>query len=947
LGRRTGEESSRPAQAGEPGQGEVTSSAHPIVSLSDLKQAARTGALTVIAAVLLLAISDLRRSPDLLLEIYTINGLQIAVAVVAWWLVDRQTAAPAVRYVSLGCGTLECVFLASAGAITNDPAHAALLALCLVWGTAVLIPWGVGVQLAMAGSAGVALLLGQLLVRGELLIDLASYPAIATALALGASGLLAHQIEKQRLAAARAGRRQTEEAVQRGEERFRAFIEGSHDLVAVVDRHGVYRYVNPAHQAVFGMKAEELVGTRAFDRLHPDDAARILSIFAETVRGEHRSTTAECRFRHRDGSWVAFGGVALNLLDDPAVRGVLVTGRDLSQHQRVAEREALLQFAKDISRAHDLDKLLDSAQQRMARAVPCDCIVVFCWNAKEQAFRLVAEHGLSEELRAPMQELKFGATEPFNGALLNGEPILLNDLSKAPPMMIEIAERFDIGALIAAPLHIQGHHLGSVAMFRHRGGEPFEASQVDVCRGITDQLAIAIEALQLQDRQQQDAKVSAALARVGQELISSLDTAKLLDRLCHVTAEVLGCDSSYTIVRAPEESSFRLAGAHGVPPHELEAVRALSLPEEAFTGLLERLEANGVVHVDTSNAPSIWAALPARYTVGSVMYTALRRGDEIIGMHAAGFRDHAQRFSEQQERIACGIAELASLGLENARLLEEVERANQLKTEFLATMSHELLTPLNVIIGYADLLVDGLLGSLSTPQSEGIERMRVNARQLLLLIRQTLDLSRLESGRSPLEIVDVDVGDLVRQLDSETRDVQQSSGLDFAWSVPPALSIKTDPVKLHIVPKNLVLNAAKFTEKGTVTVEASEANADVEIRVRDTGIGIAAESLPFIFEPFRQADSSFRRTHSGVGLGLHIVRRLVDLLGGAISVDSTLGSGSVFRVRLPQHGPHGQPPRAGDDSNPRLSAAGSRTRSGSSRAGGDAPSRVQPVTTGA
>jgi len=398
-------------------------------------------------------------------------------------------------------------------------------------------------------------------------------------------------------------------------------------------------------------------------------------------------------------------------------------------------------------------------------------------------------------------------------------------------------------------------------------------------------------------------QVSAALARVGRELISALDTPVVLDRLCKLTTEVLECDLSHVFRWQPGDQVYVPVSADGLSAEEWEAFRFLHSPRSMLGGLLTRLERDEVVQVEVAKVRAqLPGAVAAQYGVTRTLHAALRRGGEVFGLLTAAYRGRQEPFSPRQERIARGLAQLGSLALENARLVEELDRANQVKSEFVATMSHELRTPLNVIIGYNDLLLDGGFGAVTVEQRETLERVARNARELLDLINDTLDLSRLEAGRMPLELREVRVGELFAVLDAETREMQRKPGLRFEWKVaadvPP---LDTDPVKLKVVLKNLIVNAVKFTEKGDVIVAAQARDGGVELSVTDTGIGIPEGALPVIFEAFRQLDNSTTRAHRGVGLGLYIVSRLLDLLGGRISVESVVGGGSTFRVWLPLH----------------------------------------------
>ena len=230
---------------------------------------------------------------------------------------------------------------------------------------------------------------------------------------------------------------------------------------------------------------------------------------------------------------------------------------------------------------------------------------------------------------------------------------------------------------------------------------------------------------------------------------------------------------------------------------------------------------------------------------------------------------------------------------------EAAEAANRVKSEFLATMSHELRTPLSIILGYGSLLVEGMLGSLSEEQSHALRRINNSARELLDLITAILDVSRLEAGRLPMEIQRVEVPTLLEEIKAETEAERERVDLIYTWTMQGELPpLYTDPSKLKIVLKNLIRNAVKFTEEGSVTVEAQGLCGGVEVSVSDTGIGIPAEALELIFEPFRQVGLTLSERR-GIGLGLHIVKRLLALLGGTIRVESKLGAGSTFRVWVP------------------------------------------------
>ena len=247
------------------------------------------------------------------------------------------------------------------------------------------------------------------------------------------------------------------------------------------------------------------------------------------------------------------------------------------------------------------------------------------------------------------------------------------------------------------------------------------------------------------------------------------------------------------------------------------------------------------------------------------------------------------------------------LAIQNAKLFREIEEkgreleaASRHKSQFLANMSHELRTPLNSVLGFTELLVDGIYGELPDKAKTTVARVQANGRHLLGLINDVLDLSKIEAGQLTLALEDYSVGQIVRSTVTAVEPLARAKGLELSTTVAENLPIgRGDERRLTQVLLNLAGNAVKFTETGAVDILADAVDGHFEITVRDTGPGIAAKDQALIFEEFQQVDSSSTRQKGGTGLGLAISKRIVEMHGGTIDVESVLGSGSTFRLKIP------------------------------------------------
>jgi signal transduction histidine kinase len=248
---------------------------------------------------------------------------------------------------------------------------------------------------------------------------------------------------------------------------------------------------------------------------------------------------------------------------------------------------------------------------------------------------------------------------------------------------------------------------------------------------------------------------------------------------------------------------------------------------------------------------------------------------------------------EMEQRIITRTAEL-EVAMERAR------ESDTLKSAFLATMSHELRTPLNSIIGFTGILIQELAGPLIEEQRKQLGMVQSSARHLLALINDVLDISKIEAGQLDLSLSPVDVRASIENTARVIAPLAHRKGLSLEVHIDPGTSvITTDQRRLEQIVLNLLSNAVKFTERGEVAVSCSQSAESLVVTVSDTGIGIEEKDMHLLFEPFQQVDTGLTRKHEGTGLGLSICRRILDIMGGSIEVESTPGKGSLFTVTIP------------------------------------------------
>jgi PAS domain S-box-containing protein len=426
-----------------------------------------------------------------------------------------------------------------------------------------------------------------------------------------------------------------------------------------------------------------------------------------------------------------------------------------------------------------------------------------------------------------------------------------------------------------------------------------------IARDISEQQQLRAEA-------RDQAFVTAKLSEVGALVVQSLDHSAIVQRVTDIATSLTGAEFGaffYNVVDRQSGAAYMLYTFAGLSK---EAVAGFPPPRSTAT-FAPTFHSEGVVRVDdvTKDArdgkmPPFYGMLEGHLPVRSYLAVPIKAGSgEVLGGLCFG-SSQVGVFTELHERLALGVAVWASVALENARLYQSARDADRLKDEFLAVLSHELRTPLNAIVGYARLVRSGLL--TGDKLAQGIDALDRNARSLTQIVDDLLDISRIVSGKIRLDVQPVELALVVHNAIATVQPAADAKDVRLQTIVDPRVGpVSGDPNRLQQVVWNLLSNAVKFTPKGgRVQLRLERVNSHVEIAVSDTGIGIGPDFLPYVFDRFRQAEAGTTRKTGGLGLGLSIVRQIVEMHGGSVHAASEgQGRGATFQVRLPLMIVHG------------------------------------------
>jgi PAS domain S-box-containing protein len=437
----------------------------------------------------------------------------------------------------------------------------------------------------------------------------------------------------------------------------------------------------------------------------------------------------------------------------------------------------------------------------------------------------------------------------------------------------------------------------TVSPIRNDAGEVVGASKI--ARDVTERIRLQAEA-------REHAAITQKLGEIGAVVASTLERDTVVQKVTDTARELTHAEFGaffYNVQDPTSGDAYMLYSLSGAPreafaqfPHP----RATAIFGPTFRG-------EGVVRLDDvtqdprygKNAP--FYGMPSGHLpVRSYLAVPVKgvNGDVLGGL----FFGHSQVgvFTAEHERLVEGVAAWASVALENSRLYIEAREANRMKDEFLAVLSHELRTPLNAIVGYARLLRGGILSG--DKATRGLETLERNATWLTQIVEDVLDVSRIVAGKIRLDVQPVELPLIVDNAVATIQPAADAKGVRLQTIIDPLVGpVSGDPDRLQQVVWNLVSNAVKFTPKnGRVQVRLERVNSQIEVAVSDTGVGIRPDFLPYVFERFRQEEAGTTRRTGGLGLGLAIVRHIVEMHGGTVHASSAgEGQGATFRIRLP------------------------------------------------
>lgn len=591
--------------------------------------------------------------------------------------------------------------------------------------------------------------------------------------------------------------------------------------------------------------------------------------------------------------------------------------------QRQEETQKLLkELSQDIT-SLDLDSLLKKLTEKVRYLLNVDVADISMLEGRTWT-RMAITKSDASHVPSTLSITPYGRLEWI---IVNRKPLMIPDGDRKGTLPSgETVKTLGCRGYLGVPmLSRSGNLTGVLRALSHQPRE-FTQEEVDLLQLLANDAAIAIENAkllrELSVKSQELESTNRHLNRLVQEQnalreifsqINLLDLGHLLHQLSEQALRLLQVD--HIQVRLVDASgTLQTVALAGAGAERSRTQVALSGTRRS-NWVMQNRRPLAIKDVSQDKVYGPGRLMKEMGVKGYLCVPLIARNQESIGvMMATALKE--REFTKEEIALAQQLTAGAAVAIENARLFEEVQKKSQeleeaykTKSAFLNTMAHELRTPLNVLIATQQLFTDGFYGELSPEQRKGFEPMQRNAINLLNLISSILDLARLEAKRVPLEIEEFPLKEITDELESFFSPLAKEKGLELRFRVDePELRLKSDKLKIKAILQNLVGNAVKYTDRGEIQIgfsavsdrqDSSSGEKFLSIAVQDTGIGIKEQDLPHIFEAFHMAEGVNRRKYPGSGLGLTIVKRLLQLLQGEIQTQSEWGKGSTFTATLP------------------------------------------------